>query len=201
MSQCRHALRPDGLFLASLLGGDTLQELRIACSVAMLEREGGLSPVVSPLAQVRGCPSLYIGPCPSWTASATTSALSLSSLMALAPLTDPSSALTSPPSLPLPLPSTHPPHCPCLYPHLTPLTAPATALPLALPLPLPSTPCPLPLPSSSLLPLPLPSPSALPLTCPPLPPPLASCCQVRDVGHLLTQAGLTPCRSVMSATC
>jgi hypothetical protein len=53
MAQCRHALRPDGLFLAAMLGGHTLQELRIACSVAQQEREGGVSPRVSPLAQVR----------------------------------------------------------------------------------------------------------------------------------------------------
>lgn len=53
MTQCRLALKPDGLFLASLFGGETLQELRIACSVAQMEREGGISPFISPLAQVR----------------------------------------------------------------------------------------------------------------------------------------------------
>ncbi len=54
LAQCRAALKPDGLFLGAMFGGSTLQELRIACSVAQQEREGGVSPFVSPLAQVRG---------------------------------------------------------------------------------------------------------------------------------------------------
>ncbi|KAJ9522870.1 hypothetical protein QJQ45_023660 [Haematococcus lacustris] len=53
MAQCRFALVPDGLFLSAMFGGDTLQELRIACSVAHMERAGGVTPVVSPFAQVR----------------------------------------------------------------------------------------------------------------------------------------------------
>ena len=52
MAQCQRALKPDGLFLAAMLGGNTLQELRIACTIAQQEREGGVSPRVSPLAQV-----------------------------------------------------------------------------------------------------------------------------------------------------
>lgn len=52
MTQCRLALKPDGLFLGSMFGGDTLHELRVACSLAQQEREGGISPFVSPLAQV-----------------------------------------------------------------------------------------------------------------------------------------------------
>ncbi|RYR11536.1 hypothetical protein Ahy_B04g069056 [Arachis hypogaea] len=51
MIQSRLALKPDGLFLAAILGGETLKELRIACTVAQMEREGGISPRVSPLAQ------------------------------------------------------------------------------------------------------------------------------------------------------
>ncbi|GBF91973.1 methyltransferase [Raphidocelis subcapitata] len=58
MAQCRLALRPDGLFLAAMFGGDTLQELRIACAVAQQERQGGVSPFVSPLAQVRDAGNL-----------------------------------------------------------------------------------------------------------------------------------------------
>jgi hypothetical protein len=54
LAQCRRALRPDGLLLAAMFGGETLQELRIACAVAQQEREGGISPFVSPLAQVWG---------------------------------------------------------------------------------------------------------------------------------------------------
>ncbi|XP_073013956.1 putative methyltransferase At1g22800, mitochondrial isoform X1 [Typha latifolia] len=58
MIQCRLALKPDGLFLATILGGETLKELRIACTVAQMEREGGISPRLSPLAQVRDAGNL-----------------------------------------------------------------------------------------------------------------------------------------------
>ncbi|KAK5772088.1 hypothetical protein PVK06_048357 [Gossypium arboreum] len=58
MIQCKLALKPDGLFLAAILGGETLKELRIACTVAQMEREGGISPRVSPLAQVRDAGNL-----------------------------------------------------------------------------------------------------------------------------------------------
>ncbi|KAL8493627.1 hypothetical protein ACS0TY_024710 [Phlomoides rotata] len=52
MIQSRLALKPDGLFLAAIFGGETLRELRIACTIAQMEREGGISPRLSPLAQV-----------------------------------------------------------------------------------------------------------------------------------------------------
>ncbi|VFQ72290.1 unnamed protein product [Cuscuta campestris] len=58
MIQCRLALKPDGLFLAAILGGETLKELRIACTVAQMEREGGISPRMSPLAHVRDAGNL-----------------------------------------------------------------------------------------------------------------------------------------------
>ena len=58
MSHARKALTPDGLFLSAVLGGETLREMRIACAVAELEREGGVSQRVSPLAQVRDCGNL-----------------------------------------------------------------------------------------------------------------------------------------------
>lgn len=58
MIQCRMALKPDGLFLAAILGGETLKELRIACTIAHMEREGGISPRISPLAQVRDAGNL-----------------------------------------------------------------------------------------------------------------------------------------------
>lgn len=51
--QIRQALRPDGLFLAAMLGGDTLQELRRVLTEAEIEADGGLSPRVSPFADVR----------------------------------------------------------------------------------------------------------------------------------------------------
>lgn len=51
--QIRRALKPDGLFLGSLLGGDTLKELREAWLIAESEIEGGTSPRVAPFADVR----------------------------------------------------------------------------------------------------------------------------------------------------
>ncbi|KAA5607167.1 methyltransferase domain-containing protein [Roseospira marina] len=51
--QARRALRPDGLFLGCLLGGDTLSELRTCLADAEMELAGGLSPRTSPLADVR----------------------------------------------------------------------------------------------------------------------------------------------------
>jgi SAM-dependent methyltransferase len=51
--QIRRALRPDGLFLAALLGGDTLTELRESFFAAEAEIEGGASPRVAPFLDVR----------------------------------------------------------------------------------------------------------------------------------------------------
>jgi len=51
--QIRRALKPDGLFLAALLGGDTLSELRQSFAAAESEVEGGVSPRVAPFADVR----------------------------------------------------------------------------------------------------------------------------------------------------
>ncbi len=51
--QIRRALRPDGLFLAAMTGGDTLRELREAFAAAEEEIEGGASPRVAPFADVR----------------------------------------------------------------------------------------------------------------------------------------------------
>lgn len=51
--QIRGALKPDGLLLAALLGGDTLTELRQAFAAAEAEIEGGVSPRVAPFADVR----------------------------------------------------------------------------------------------------------------------------------------------------
>ncbi|PHU04544.1 putative methyltransferase [Capsicum chinense] len=58
MIQCRLCLKPDGLFLEAILGGETLKELRIACTIAQMEREGGISPRLSPLTQVRDAGNL-----------------------------------------------------------------------------------------------------------------------------------------------
>ena len=46
--QLRRILRPDGLLLAAMLGGQTLVELRTALFEAELAEEGGVSPRVSP---------------------------------------------------------------------------------------------------------------------------------------------------------
>ncbi len=51
--QIRRALRPDGLFLASVLGGATLSELRDVLAAAETELTGGLSPRVVPFVGVR----------------------------------------------------------------------------------------------------------------------------------------------------
>jgi SAM-dependent methyltransferase len=51
--QIRRALKPDGLFLAALIGGDSLTELREAFAQAESEIEGGVSPRVAPFADVR----------------------------------------------------------------------------------------------------------------------------------------------------
>lgn len=51
--QCRRALRPDGLLLAALFGGETLSELRLALAGAEVETLGGLSPRVAPMGEIR----------------------------------------------------------------------------------------------------------------------------------------------------
>lgn len=51
--QIRRALKPDGLFLAALFGGETLHELRAAFAVGESETAGGVSPRVAPFADVR----------------------------------------------------------------------------------------------------------------------------------------------------
>jgi SAM-dependent methyltransferase len=51
--QIRRALRPDGLFLAALLGGETLNELRASLLAAEAEISGGASPRVAPFADLR----------------------------------------------------------------------------------------------------------------------------------------------------
>ena len=51
--QIRRALKPDGLFLAALLGGETLTELRQSFAAAESDIEGGASPRVAPFADLR----------------------------------------------------------------------------------------------------------------------------------------------------
>jgi SAM-dependent methyltransferase len=51
--QIRRALKPDGLLLAALVGGASLNELRTSLLLAEEEMEGGASPRVAPFADVR----------------------------------------------------------------------------------------------------------------------------------------------------
>jgi SAM-dependent methyltransferase len=51
--QIRRALKPDGLLLAALLGGETLAELRESFAAAESETTGGVSPRVAPFADLR----------------------------------------------------------------------------------------------------------------------------------------------------
>ncbi|WP_407493916.1 methyltransferase domain-containing protein [Pseudooceanicola sp. MF1-13] len=51
--QCARALKPDGLFLATFPGGQTLHELRAALAQAESRVTGGLSPRVAPMAEIR----------------------------------------------------------------------------------------------------------------------------------------------------
>jgi len=56
--QIRRALKPDGLLLAALVGGETLHELRESFAAAEAEIKGGASPRVSSFAEVRSLGSL-----------------------------------------------------------------------------------------------------------------------------------------------
>jgi len=56
--QIRRALKPDGLFLAALFGGETLVELRQAWLEAEIAVEGGAGPRVSPFADLRDAAGL-----------------------------------------------------------------------------------------------------------------------------------------------
>jgi SAM-dependent methyltransferase len=58
LAQIRRALKPDGLLLAAMLGGDTLTELRQCFAAAETELEGGVSPRVAPFADLRDVGSL-----------------------------------------------------------------------------------------------------------------------------------------------
>jgi len=53
LAQIRRALRPDGLLMAAMIGGDTLTELRQSFAAAEAELEGGVSPRVAPFADLR----------------------------------------------------------------------------------------------------------------------------------------------------
>lgn len=58
LAQIRRALKPDGLFLAALPGGETLIELRQSFAAAEEELTGGASPRVMPFAELRAVGAL-----------------------------------------------------------------------------------------------------------------------------------------------
>ena len=58
LAQIRRALKPDGLLLAAMIGGDTLNELRQCFAAAEAELEGGVSPRVAPFVDLRDVGSL-----------------------------------------------------------------------------------------------------------------------------------------------
>jgi SAM-dependent methyltransferase len=58
LAQLRRALKPDGLLLAAMIGGDTLTELRQSFAAAEAECESGVSPRVAPFADLRDVGSL-----------------------------------------------------------------------------------------------------------------------------------------------
>ena len=53
LTQIRRALKPDGLFMGTLFGGETLTELRQALMEAEVETTGGASPRVAPVVDIR----------------------------------------------------------------------------------------------------------------------------------------------------
>ncbi|KAM4695143.1 arginine-hydroxylase NDUFAF5, mitochondrial isoform 2-T2 [Discoglossus pictus] len=53
-----NVLKPDGVFIGAMFGGETLYELRCSLQLAEIEREGGFSPHVSPFTAVTDLGSL-----------------------------------------------------------------------------------------------------------------------------------------------
>lgn len=51
--QMRRALQPDGLVITALFGGQTLSELRVAFAEAETRVEGGISPRIAPMGEIR----------------------------------------------------------------------------------------------------------------------------------------------------
>lgn len=58
LEKINKVLKPDGLFMATLIGGDTLYELRTLLQLAELERRGGMAMRVSPLVHLNDISSL-----------------------------------------------------------------------------------------------------------------------------------------------
>lgn len=58
LAQIKRALKPDGLFLAAMIGGETLTELRQSFAAAESDIEGGVSPRVVPMVDLRDAGAL-----------------------------------------------------------------------------------------------------------------------------------------------
>jgi NADH dehydrogenase [ubiquinone] 1 alpha subcomplex assembly factor 5 len=56
--QINRALKPDGVFMCAMFGGETLFELRTSLQLAEQDREGGISPHVSPMTQTQDMSNL-----------------------------------------------------------------------------------------------------------------------------------------------
>lgn len=56
--QIKQSLKPDGLFIAALFGGETLKELRDSLMQAELNLKGGVSPRIHPFADKQDCGAL-----------------------------------------------------------------------------------------------------------------------------------------------
>lgn len=52
LQQIQQVLKPDGVFIGAMVGGETLYELRCSLQLAELEREGGFAPHISPYTAV-----------------------------------------------------------------------------------------------------------------------------------------------------
>ncbi|XP_012495878.1 PREDICTED: NADH dehydrogenase [ubiquinone] 1 alpha subcomplex assembly factor 5 [Propithecus coquereli] len=52
LNKIHYVLKPDGVFIGAMFGGDTLYELRCSLQLAETEREGGFSPHVSPFTAI-----------------------------------------------------------------------------------------------------------------------------------------------------
>jgi len=61
LKRIKNVLKPDGAFVASMFGGNTLRELRYCFYLAEQERRGGLSPHASPLAKASDIAGLLQG--------------------------------------------------------------------------------------------------------------------------------------------
>ena len=58
LTQFRRALKPDGLFMGTLFGGETLKEMRQCLMEAEIETTGGVSPRIAPVVDIRDAGNL-----------------------------------------------------------------------------------------------------------------------------------------------